>query len=139
VAGAKSGWAEYQSDATNVFTSVRDVSKAAFTGLADQMTAVFTTGKSNFKSFTTSMLKMLVQITNQLIVAYTVQQAMGWMEGLNPPHRASLCLPVLLTPNSTSADIPEMGENEPKGVVHGGEFVSPKKRRHESAIGNLYA
>jgi hypothetical protein len=92
VAGAKSGWAEYQSDATNVFTSVRDVSKAAFTGLADQMTAVFTTGKSNFKSFTTSMLKMLVQITNQLIVAYTVQQAMGWIGGgLNPPHRASLC------------------------------------------------
>jgi hypothetical protein len=35
---------------------------------------------------------MLVQITNQLIVAYTVQQAMGWLR-YGPPHRASF-LPV---------------------------------------------
>lgn len=141
VAGAKSGWAEYQSDATNVFTSVRDVSKAAFTGLADQMTAVFTTGKSNFKSFTTSMLKMLVQITNQLIVAYTVQQAMGWIGGGVKPA-ASGGGQSFAVPSYPKFDIGgytgDGGKYEPKGVVHGGEFVFTKEATSRIGISNLY-
>jgi lambda family phage tail tape measure protein len=115
------------------------VSKAAFTGLADQMTAVFTTGKSNFKSFTTSMLKMLVQITNQLIVAYTVQQAMGWIGGVKPAASGQSLPPPSYPKFDVGGYTGDGGKYEPKGVVHGGEFVSPKKRRHESAIGNLYA
>lgn len=141
VAGAKSGWAEYQSDATNVFTSVRDVSKAAFTGLADQMTAVFTTGKSNFKSFTTSMLKMLVQITNQLIVAYTVQQAMGWIGGGVKPA-ASGGGQSFAVPSYPKFDVGgytgDGGKYEPKGVVHGGEFVFTKEATSRIGISNLY-
>ncbi len=139
VAGAKSGWAEYQSDATNVFTSVRDVSKAAFTGLADQMTAVFTTGKSNFKSFTTSMLKMLVQITNQLIVAYTVQQAMGWIGGGVKPAASGQSF---AAPSYPKFDVGgytgDGGKYEPKGVVHGGEFVFTKEATSRIGISNLY-
>ncbi len=141
VAGAKSGWAEYQSDATNVFTSVRDVSKAAFTGLADQMTAVFTTGKSNFKSFTASMLKMLVQITNQLIVAYTVQQAMGWIGGGVKPA-ASGGGQSFAVPSYPKFDVGgytgDGGKYEPKGVVHGGEFVFTKEATSRIGISNLY-
>jgi lambda family phage tail tape measure protein len=40
-----------------------------------------TTGKASFKEFTTSILKMIVQVINQLIVAYTIQAAMGWISG----------------------------------------------------------
>lgn len=139
VAGAKSGWAEYQSDATNVFTSVRDVSKAAFTGLADQMTAVFTTGKSNFKSFTTSMLKMLVQITNQLIVAYTVQQAMGWIGGGVKPAASGQSFAVPSYPKfDVGGYTGDGGKYEPKGVVHGGEFVFTKEATSRIGISNLY-
>ncbi|MDV2864957.1 phage tail tape measure protein [Phytobacter ursingii] len=139
VAGAKSGWAEYQSDATNVFTSVRDVSKAAFTGLADQMTAVFTTGKSNFKSFTTSMLKMLVQITNQLIVAYTVQQAMGWIGGGVKPAASGQSFAVPSYPKfDVGGYTGDGGKYEPKGIVHGGEFVFTKESTARLGVGNLY-
>ncbi|SUB72150.1 Phage-related minor tail protein [Pluralibacter gergoviae] len=81
LAGAKQGWAEYQESATNVFSSVQQVSQAAFGGLANQLTALNTTGKASFKEFTSSILKMIAQVINQLIVAYTVQAAMGWVSG----------------------------------------------------------
>ncbi|HHL3702937.1 TPA: phage tail tape measure protein [Klebsiella pneumoniae] len=77
LAGAKQGWAEYQDSATNVFSSVQQISQATFGGLANQLTLLNTTGKASFKEFTTSILKMIAQVIDQLIVAYTFQAAMG--------------------------------------------------------------
>ncbi|WP_275182905.1 phage tail tape measure protein, partial [Citrobacter freundii] len=81
LAGAKQGWAEYQDSATNVFSSVQQISQATFSGLAGQLTSLVTTGKASFKDFTSSILKMIVSVINQLLVAYTIQSAMGWVSG----------------------------------------------------------
>ncbi|MFM9745828.1 phage tail tape measure C-terminal domain-containing protein, partial [Streptomyces brasiliscabiei] len=70
--GALKGWNEYLDSATNVYSSVANVANAAFTGLSDTLTSLATTGSANVKSFGVSMLKMVVDVINKLLVAYAV-------------------------------------------------------------------
>ncbi|HGW5384377.1 TPA: phage tail tape measure protein [Enterobacter hormaechei] len=80
-AGAKRGWADYADSATNTFEAMRNVAGSTFSGLSDMLTSLVTTGTASFKEFTKSMLKMIAEVTNRLLVAYTVQAAMGWISG----------------------------------------------------------
>ncbi|MGO3447575.1 MAG: phage tail tape measure protein [Kluyvera intermedia] len=80
-AGAKRGWADYADSATNTFEAIRNMAGSTFSGLSDMLTDLVTTGTASFKSFATSMLKMIAQVVNQLLVAYAVQAAMGWISG----------------------------------------------------------
>lgn len=80
-AGAVSGWNEYLDAATNTYDAVKNVASSTLTGLSDMLTELMTTGTASVKEFGKSMLKMILEITNQLIVAYTVQAAMGWISG----------------------------------------------------------
>lgn len=87
-AGAKRGWADYADSATNTFEAMRNVAGSTFSGLSDMLTDLVTTGTASFKSFATSMLKMIAQVVNQLLVAYAVQAAMGWISGGSTPGGA---------------------------------------------------
>lgn len=80
-AGAKRGWADYADSATNTFEAMRNVAGSTFSGLSDMLTSLVTTGTASLKEFTKSMLKMIAEVTNRLLVAYTVQAAMGWISG----------------------------------------------------------
>ncbi|MDV0595013.1 MULTISPECIES: phage tail tape measure protein [unclassified Enterobacter] len=80
-AGAKRGWADYVDTATNTYEAMRNAAGSAFGGISDMLTDLVTTGTASFKSFTTSMLKMIAQVVNQLLVAYAIQAAMGWISG----------------------------------------------------------
>ena len=80
-AGAVSGWNEYLDAATNTYDAVKNVASSTLTGLSNMLTELMTTGTASVKAFGKSMLKMILEITNQLIVAYTVQAAMGWISG----------------------------------------------------------
>ncbi|CAM7709717.1 TPA: phage tail tape measure protein [Enterobacter hormaechei] len=80
-AGAVSGWNEYLDAATNTYGAVKNVASSTLTGLSNMLTELMTTGTASVKEFGKSMLKMILEITNQLIVAYTVQAAMGWING----------------------------------------------------------
>ncbi|MDO8233967.1 phage tail tape measure protein [Citrobacter werkmanii] len=80
-AGALSGWNEYLEAATDTYSAVKGVAGSALTGLSDMLTDLMTTGKASIKSFGMSMLKMIAQVVNQLMVAYAVQAAMGWING----------------------------------------------------------
>ncbi|WP_336995810.1 phage tail tape measure protein [Leclercia sp. UBA7405] len=80
-AGAISGWNEYLDVATNTYDAVKNVANSTLTGLSDMLTSLMTTGKASVKEFGKSMLKMIVEVTNRLMVAYTVQAAMGWISG----------------------------------------------------------
>ncbi|HBL4694278.1 TPA: phage tail tape measure protein [Citrobacter freundii] len=80
-AGAVSGWNEYLDAATNTYDAVKNVASSTLTGLSDMLTELMTTGTASVKEFGKSMLKMILQITNQLLVAYAVQAAMGWING----------------------------------------------------------
>lgn len=84
-AGALSGWNEYLEAATDTYSAVKGVAGSALTGLSDMLTDLMTTGKASIKSFGMSMLKMIAQVVNQLLVAYAVQAAMGWINGAKTP------------------------------------------------------
>ncbi len=79
--GAVAGWNEYLDAATNTYDAVKNVASSTLTGLSDMLTELMTTGTASVKEFGKSMLKMILQITNQLLVAYAVQAAMGWING----------------------------------------------------------
>lgn len=80
-AGAVSGWNEYLDAATNTYDAVKNVASSTLTGLSDMLTELMTTGTASVKEFGKSMLKMILEVTNRLMVAYAVQAAMGWNSG----------------------------------------------------------
>lgn len=80
-AGAFAGWNEYLEAATNTYDSVKNVAGSALNGLSGMLTDLMTTGKASIKSFGMSMLKMIAEVVNRLMVAYAVQAAMGWISG----------------------------------------------------------
>ncbi|KNC09993.1 tail protein [Klebsiella sp. RIT-PI-d] len=140
-AGAKKGWAEYQDSALNVFSSVQQISQSTFSGLANQLTMLTTTGKASFKEFTTSILKMIASVTNQLLVAYTLQSAMGWISGnaQMPATGQSLAVPSFRPPGYDGGGFTgHGGKYDPAGIVHRGEFVFHKKATSRLGVGNLY-
>lgn len=79
--GAVAGWNEYLDAATNTYEAVKNVANSTLTGLGDMLTSLMTTGKASINEFGKSMLKMIVEVTNRLMVAYVVQAAMGWISG----------------------------------------------------------
>lgn len=80
-AGAVAGWNEYLDAATNTYDAVKNVASSTLTGLSNMLTELMTTGTASVKEFGKSMLKMILDVTNRLMVAYAVQAAMGWISG----------------------------------------------------------
>lgn len=150
LSGAKKGFAEYQDSATNVYSAMQNAASSALGGMSDMLTNLVTTGKASFKSFATSILKTIVQITNQLLVAYAVQKAMGWVSGsFDGPQGGGIGSASFVGPVQAwnGGYIPEYdgggytgpgGKFEPKGIVHGGEFVFTKESTARLGVGNLY-
>lgn len=97
-AGAKRGWADYVDTATNTYEAMRNAAGSAFGGISDMLTDLVTTGTASFKSFATSMLKMIAQVVNQLLVAYAVQAAMGWISGSSNPQGGGIGSPDFVGP-----------------------------------------
>jgi lambda family phage tail tape measure protein len=97
-----------------------------------------TTGKASFKEFTTSILKMIVQVINQLIVAYTIQAAMGWISGSAIRLPGSRSGSFLSSAGYDGGGYTGHGVYEPAGVVHRGEFVFTKEATSRIGVSNLY-
>ncbi|WP_140921003.1 phage tail tape measure protein [Limnobaculum xujianqingii] len=140
--GAKKGWSEYLDSATNTYSAMSSVAQSALGGMSSMLTDLVTTGTTSFKQFTVSILKMIVEIINKMLVAYAVQQAMGWMAGGSSAGGAA---PVqawnggYISEYAGGGYTGDGGKYEPKGVVHGGEFVFTKEATRNIGVGNLYA
>ncbi|MEW5290289.1 phage tail tape measure protein [Erwinia papayae] len=140
LAGAKSGWAEYQEDATNVFSSVQQISQSAYSGISGQLTSLVTTGKASFRDFTNSILTMIVDVIDRLLVAYAIQSAMGWASG-SVTGNAGTAISGGSYGNltfDTGGYTGHGGKYEPAGVVHRGEFVFTKEATSRLGVSNLY-
>ncbi len=141
-AGAKRGWADYADSATNTFEAMRNVAGSTFSGLSDMLTSLVTTGTASLKEFTKSMLKMIAEVTNRLLVAYAVQAAMGWISGSaggNTPggayaSAANSGVSLFDSGGYTGAG----GKYEPAGIVHKDEFVFTKEATRRIGVDNLY-
>ena len=124
-----------------MFTSVQQISQATFSGLSGQLTSLMTTGKASFKDFTSAILKMIVEVINQLMVAYAVQQAMGWVSGSvsTPSSGQSFGVPSYRPSGyDVGGYTGHGGKYEPAGIVHRGEFVFTKESTSRIGVSNLY-
>ncbi|WP_084110648.1 phage tail tape measure protein [Erwinia typographi] len=144
LSGAKAGWSEYLDAATNVYSSVQSVATSAFSGVSDMLTNLVTTGTASFKQFSISILKMIVDIINKLLVAYAVQEALGWVSGGVSSSGGNSGMAVTGSNyGNLSFDsggyTGDGGKYEPKGVVHGGEFVFTKEATRSIGVDTLYA
>ncbi|MGM3313515.1 phage tail tape measure protein, partial [Enterobacter hormaechei subsp. steigerwaltii] len=139
--GAKKGWAEFEDSATNVYAQVQTITSNAFTGMASTLTDFFTTGKSNFSDFLSTFLKGIAQMLTQLALVNGMKSAFGgtaignlfgiqaWSGGYIPEFAKG----------GAVGYTGDGGKYQPKGVVHGGEFVFTKEATRALGIGNLYA
>lgn len=140
--GAKKGWAEFEDSATNVYSQVQTITSNAFTGMASTLTDFFTTGKSNFSDFLSTFLKGTAQMLTQLALVNGMKSAFGgtwfgnflgikqaWSGGYIPEYANG----------GAVGYTGDGGKYQPKGVVHGGEFVFTKEATSALGVGNLYA
>ncbi|EPK3183961.1 phage tail tape measure protein [Enterobacter kobei] len=130
LAGAKKGWAEYEDSATNVYDNVASVSQGAFTSMSNSLADFFTTGKANFKNYLTTFLKGITQMLTQIALVNSAKSAAG-IFGFS----GGGAVPQFDSGGYTGAG----GKYEPKGIVHGGEFVFTKEATSALGVENLYA
>lgn len=138
--GAKKGWAEFEDSATDVYSQVQTITSNTFTGMASTLTDFFTTGKSNFSDFLSTFLKGIAQMLSQLALVNGMKSAFGgtaignffgiqaWSGGYIPEYANG----------GAVGYTGDGGKYQPKGVVHGGEFVFTKKATSALGVGNLY-
>lgn len=158
----KQTWQEYFESVTDGYKGLNEIGQAAHKGLSDNLTELVTTGKANFKEFSTSIITMIVQMINQMLVAYAIQAAMGWIKGaFSPPASlvtggtagaagaaSSGATGAMGMSTSWSSYLPgkssggytgDGGKYDQAGVVHRGEFVMTKEATQRIGVGNLYA
>ncbi|WP_260523947.1 phage tail tape measure protein [Serratia sp. PL7] len=153
-AGALNGLNEYLEKATDVYSSVSNVAMSALSGISNMMTDLVTTGKASFRDFTTSILKMIVDVINKLLIAYTIQSMMGWIgggasaatgasaagsSGATGAMGMSTSWTSYLPGRSGGGYTGDGAKYEPAGVVHRGEFVMTKEATDRIGVDNLYA
>lgn len=134
--GAKKGWAEFEDSATNVYSQVQTITSNAFTGMASTLTDFFTTGKSNFSDFLTTFLKGIAQMLTQLALVNGMKSAFG---GTGIGAFFGFAGGGLVPGFDSGGYTGDGGKYQPKGVVHGGEFVFTKEATSALGVGNLYA
>lgn len=134
--GAKKGWAEFEDSATNVYSQVQTITNNAFTGMASTLTDFFTTGKSNFSDFLTTFLKGITQMLTQLALVNGMKSAFG---GTGIGAFFGFSGGGLVPGFDSGGYTGDGGKYQPKGVVHGGEFVFTKEATSALGVGNLYA
>lgn len=130
LAGAKKGWAEYEDSATNVYDNVASVSQGAFASMSNSLADFFTTGKANFKDYLTTFLKGITQMLTQIALVNSAKSAAGIFG-----FAGGGAVPQFDSGGYTGAG----GKFEPKGIVHGGEFVFTKEATSALGVDNLYA
>jgi lambda family phage tail tape measure protein len=134
--GAKKGWADFEDSATSVYSQVQTVTSNAFTGMASTLTDFFTTGKSNFSDFLSTFLKGIAQMLTQLALVNGMKSAFG---GTGIGAFFGFSGGGLVPGFDGGGYTGDGGKYQPKGVVHGGEFVFTKEATRALGVGNLYA
>lgn len=140
LAGMRSSWEEYGELVSDVNGNIKDITSEALNGLTDQLTEFLTTGKANFKDFANSIIKMIVKMIVQMAVFNAISGLMGG---------SGISLGSLIGGGSGKSSTAtkqyyrggytgDGGKYEPKGVVHGGEFVFTKEATKRIGTGNLY-
>ena len=129
-AGAKVAWADFEESATNTYQQVYDFSMNTFNGMTNFLEDFVTTGKASFNDFLSDVLKGLAQMLVKMAEVQAMKSAMGALKGTAIGDFLGFASGGYTGPG---------GKYEPKGIVHGGEFVFTKEATERIGVNNLYA
>lgn len=139
LAGIKKSWAEYGETVSDINGQIENIGMSALSGLSDQLTEFLTTGKASFKDFASSIIGMIVKMIAQMVIFNTLSGLMGGGGG------GSFSFANMLGGGGKAAKgyanggyTGDGGKYEPKGIVHGGEFVFTKEATKRIGTRNLY-
>lgn len=140
LAGIKKSWAEYGETVNDINGQIENIGMSALSGLSDQLTEFLTTGKASFKDFASSIIGMIVKMIAQMVVFNTLSGIMPGGGG-----GGSFSFANMLGGGGKAAKgyanggyTGDGGKYEPKGIVHGGEFVFTKEATKRIGTRNLY-
>lgn len=136
--GVQSAFQSYVDSAGNAAKNVEAAFSNAFKGMEDGIVQFAMTGKMNFADFANSVISDLMRIFVRMalvgLVESFVMPALSTTPGIssNPAYMGPL------KPKSEGGYTGDGGKYEPKGIVHGGEFVMNKEATSRIGVGNLY-
>lgn len=130
-AGFTHAWADIGNEVNDVYTNIGDITKNAFNGMATVLTDFVMTGKASFSDFARSIIG---DITNMLIKMALFNSLSAAFGGGGTFSFANM----LSKGFSGGGYTGDGGKYEPKGVVHGGEFVFTKEATQRLGPENLY-
>lgn len=129
--GFTHAWADIGDEVNDVYTNIGDITKNAFNGMASVLTDFVMTGKASFSDFARSVIG---DITNMLIKMALFNSLSAAFGGGGTFSFASMFSKGFSGGGYTG----DGGKYEPKGVVHGGEFVFTKEATQRLGPENLY-
>ncbi|MGS7953534.1 phage tail tape measure protein [Escherichia coli] len=143
MAGLRSGWSEWEESATDSMSQVKSAATQTFDGIAQNMAAMLTGSKQNWRSFTRSVLSMMTEILlKQAMVGIvgSIGSAIGGATGggASASGGAAIQAAAAKLHFATGGFTGTGGKYEPAGIVHRGEFVFTKEATSRIGVGNLY-
>ena len=127
--GARAAFGTYLEQARNVAGQTRTLFTNAFSNMEDSIVTFVKTGKLSFKDFADGVIEDLIRIQVRQAAIGFLGTAFGFLSGgsqaLGQGTMTGFSEP--LKQLSTGGYTGDGGKFEPKGVVHGGEFVLRKE------------
>lgn len=130
-AGFTHAWADIGDEVNNVYGNIGDITKNAFNGMATVLTDFVMTGKASFSDFARSVISDITSMLIKMALFNAMSAAFG---GGGTFSFASMFSKGFANGGYTGNG----GKYEPKGVVHGGEFVFTKEATSRLGPENLY-
>lgn len=131
--GASSAFSTYLEQAQNVAGQTRSLFTNAFSNMEDGIVQFVKTGKLSFKDFADGVIEDLIRIQVRQAAAGFLSSAFGFLGGGGSSAAASSGIMTGFSETIASSGFSgggytgDGGKFEPKGVVHGGEFVLRKE------------
>ncbi|CQJ12620.1 phage tail protein [Yersinia mollaretii] len=150
LAGMTQGLEQYGETANNVFSATAQLAQNTMGSMTSMATQMMATGSANVKQFATNFMTSIVDIINRLLIAQALQAAMGWISGAasagagaasgaaSSASSGAMGMSTSFRAYDVGGYTGDGGKFEPKGVVHGGEFVFTKEATNRIGIDNLY-
>lgn len=129
MAGLKQSLSDFSESAMDVMENVRNVTTNALNNMSDALADFALTGKGSFKDFANAVISDITRMVMKMLVFKAIEaggQAMGFDMGWMSKGHAY------------GGYTGHGGKFEPKGIVHGGEFVFTKEATAKLGVGNLY-
>lgn len=137
-AGVSKAWANIGDQVMDVSGNMQSVIEGAFNGAADAMTTFLLTGKMNFGEFAKSILADLTKMLVKMALFNAMASAFGFGGSASSASSGTAVSNWGGSLFANGGYTGDGGKYEPKGVVHGGEFVFTKEATKRIGPDNLH-